>query len=271
MSTLGVTRRGLSAAGLIGLVLLLTNCMTAPITGRRQLSLVSDSQMQSMATDQYRQVLAEAKLSGNVTHKAMVQRAGVRISQATEAFVQRQGYSMTFQWEFNLIQDDATVNAWCMPGGKIAFYTGIMPLCQDETGVAIVMGHEVAHALARHGSERVSQALVANIGLIGFAEAMSDQPEQTRNLWLAAVGVGTQVGLLAYSRSQELEADRIGLILAASAGYNPEASVAFWERMERASGGKAPPEFLSTHPSGGRRIEQLRSCMPEALSYYHPQ
>jgi predicted Zn-dependent protease len=263
-------RRWLGLGAMVGLAVLLSNCMTAPITGRRQLSLVSDTQMQSMATEQYRQVLAEAKLSGNAAQKAMVQRAGVRISQATEAFVQRNGYNMTFQWEFNLIQDDQTVNAWCMPGGKIAFYTGIMPLCQDETGVAIVMGHEVAHALARHGSERVSQALVANIGLIGFAEALSNQPEQTRNLWLMAVGAGTQVGLLAYSRNQELEADRIGLILAAMAGYNPEAAVPFWERMEQASGGKTPPEFLSTHPSGGRRIEQLRRCLPEAMAYYHP-
>ena len=175
---------------------------------------------------------------------------------------------MQFEWEFILIEDEKTPNAWCMPGGKVAFYTGILPYTKDDTGVAVVMGHEVAHALAQHGNERMSQGLLVNLGGATLAKALETKPEMTRNLWLGAFGLGTQVGvLLPYSRKHESEADRIGLILMAKAGYDPNQAVAFWERMSQ-SGGQAPPEFLSTHPANATRIADLKKHLPEAMTHY---
>jgi predicted Zn-dependent protease len=173
-----------------------------------------------------------------------------------------------FHWEFNLIDDPKTVNAWCMPGGKVAFYTGIMPLCQDETGVAVVMGHEVAHAIANHGRERMSEGMVAQLGLNTLSAALGQHPTATKQLMLQAVGVGTQIGMLKFSRQHESEADRIGLVFMAMAGYDPNKAIEFWQRMESQQNGSAPPEWLSTHPSHSTRIADLKKEMPEAMKYY---
>jgi len=261
----------LAACTLAGLAAaLMTGCATAPFTQRAQLNLIPDQQMSSMAATQYKDVVASAKLSSNQAYVQQVRQVGARIAAATEDFCQHNSINMTFNWEFNVIHDDTQVNAWCMPGGKIAFYSAIMPLCQTDAGVAVVMGHEVAHALARHGSERLSQTLLANLGMVAFAEALKSKPDQTRQLWLAAVGAGLQYGVqLPFSRQQELEADRIGLILMAKAGYDPHYAIEFWTRMS-SSGGNKPPELLSTHPSDTHRIEQIRKYLPEALTYYHP-
>jgi predicted Zn-dependent protease len=176
-----------------------------------------------------------------------------------------------YKWEFNLIQDDKTVNAWCMPGGKVGVYTGILPVTRDETGLAVVMGHEVAHAIAKHGNERMSQELLAQLGAVGLSVALSTEPGLTSDIYMAAYGVGTNVGiLLPYSRVHESEADRIGLSLMARAGYDPRAAVPFWKRMSE-KGGSRPPEFLSTHPAPDTRIKQIESLIPEAMQYYRPR
>lgn len=252
------------------LVALLAACATVPITGRRQLSLIPDSQMNAMSFSQYDQVLKESKLSKDAAATAQVKRVGVRIQGAVERYFQQQGQSHQlegYDWAFNLIESDQA-NAWCMPGGKVAFYTGILPVCRDDAGIAVVMGHEVAHAIAKHGGERMSQELALQLGGMALSEAMSSKPEQTRNLWLGAFGLGAQVGvMLPFSRQHESEADRMGLIFMAMAGYDPREAPKFWERMA-ANGGAAPPEFLSTHPSDATRIRQLNEYLAEALPYY---
>ncbi len=260
-------------ASLAVVTAVLAACATVPLTGRRQLNLIPDSQMNSMSFSQYDQVLKEGKLSKDAAATAQVKRVGVRIQGAVERWFQQQGQSQAldgYAWDFNLLESKE-VNAWCMPGGKVAFYTGILPVCKDDTGIAVVMGHEVAHAIARHGGERMSQELAVQLGGVALAEAMKNKPEQTRNLWLSAFGAGTQVGvLLPFSRQHESEADRLGLIFMAMAGYDPQVAPKFWERMA-AGGGSAPPQWLSTHPSDETRIRQLTEWMPEALTYYHPK
>lgn len=245
-------------------------CTTVPITGRRQLNLVSDSQMQSLSYDAYDQFLKENKLSRDAQATAMVKRAGQRIQRAVEEYMAANGLSdelQGFQWEFNLIEDDQ-VNAWAMAGGKTVVYTGILPVAQNETGLAVVMGHEIAHAIAKHGNERMSQQLAQQFGGQTLSALAGTQPGAAQNLVMAVYGVGSQIGLLKYGRTQESEADRLGLIFMAMAGYNPEEAVPFWKRMEAKSGGQAPPEFLSTHPSAGTRQADLQKHMPEALKYY---
>ncbi|MEQ8424461.1 MAG: M48 family metallopeptidase [Cyclobacteriaceae bacterium] len=246
-------------------------CATVPVTGRRQVSLVSNAEIISMSSQQYQQVLGENKLSNNQEQVAMIKRVGNNIKTAVEQYMASKGASAElagFNWEFNLIQDDQTVNAWCMPGGTVAFYTAIMPICQDELGVAVVMGHEVAHAIANHGRERMSQGLIAQFGLGTLSAAMGQNPTATQNIFMQAVGVGTNVGMLKFSRSHESEADHIGLIFMSMAGYDPSAAPKFWERMTELSGGQQPPEFLSTHPSHETRINDLEGWIPEAMEYY---
>lgn len=245
-------------------------CATVPLSGRRQLSLVDNSEVLPLSFKQYNEVKGDSKLVTNTADGQKVVRVGKRIASAVEEYLKANNYADLlegFSWEFNLIQDDQ-VNAWCMPGGKVAFYTGIIPVCQDETGIAVVMGHEVAHAIASHSRERMSQGLVANGLMGGLQVALGENPTLTETLFLQAVGIGGQVGMLKFSRDQELEADQLGLIFMAIAGYNPEEAPVFWERMEAKSGGGAPPEFLSTHPGPNRRIDQLRKQMPDALKYY---
>lgn len=245
-------------------------CATVPVSGRRQLSLVSNSDLLPLSYDQYQQVLKESKISTNQQWTAMVKEVGNDVKNAVETYMRQKGMSENLQgyaWEFNLLQDEA-INAWCMPGGKVAFYTGIMPVCQDRNGVAVVMGHEVAHAIANHARERFSQALVANMGLQSIGSAMGQNPNLTQKLLLQAAGVSTQLGMLKFSRTHESEADELGLIFMAMAGYNPQEAISFWQRMNAKSQGSRPPEFLSTHPNPQNRIAELKKHMPEALKYY---
>ncbi|MBT31733.1 MAG: peptidase M48 [Thalassobius sp.] len=247
------------------------SCQTVPVTGRSQLALIPNSELLPMSFQNYDQVLQESKLSNNQAEVAMIKKVGQRIQLAVERYMAENNASSQlsgFNWEFNLIEDDNTVNAWCMPGGKVAFYTGILPICEGESGVAIVMGHEVAHAIANHGGERMSQSLLAQLGLSSLQVALGENPSLTNNLLLQSVGIGTQVGMLSFSRQHESEADRIGLIFSSMAGYDPREAPEFWERMKAASGGSAPPEFLSTHPSNDRRIRDLTAQMPEAIKIY---
>ena len=246
-------------------------CAKVAVTGRQQLSLVSNAEIIPMADQQYDSVVQTAKLSNNQQQTAMLKNVGARIQRAVEQYMAQNNASAElegFKWEFNLIDDPKMVNAWCMPGGKVAFYTGIMPICQNEAGVAVVMGHEVAHAVANHARERMSQGLVAN-GLLGsLGAAFGQNPTLTKQLFFQAIGVGAQVGMLKFSRQHESEADRIGLIFMAMAGYDPHEAPRFWERMSSQSGGAAPPEWLSTHPSHGSRIKDLNEAIPEAMKYY---
>ena len=251
--------------------LLLYACAKVAVTGRQQLSLVSNSEIIPVANLQYDSVVRTANLSKNQQQTAMVKNVGARIQKAVEQYMAENNASSElqgFRWEFNLIEDPKTVNAWCMPGGKVAFYTGIMPICQNEAGVAVVMGHEVAHAVANHARERMSQGMIAN-GLLGsLGSALGQNPTLTKQLFLQAVGAGAQVGMLKFSRQHESEADRIGLVFMAMAGYDPHEAPRFWERMSSMSGGSEPPEWLSTHPSHGSRVKELNEAIPEAMKYY---
>lgn len=253
------------------LVLFISGCATVPVTGRRQLSLVPESELLTLSFSQYDQLLKESKLSTDQRQTAMIREVGKNIAAAADQFMAENGMESerkSYKWEFNLIQDDSTVNAFCMPGGKVAFYTGIMPICRDKNGIAVVMGHEVAHALAKHGGERMSQGLVTQLGGTALQVALQNKSAQTQALAMAAFGVGAQVGvLLPYSRLHESEADHIGLILMARAGYDPHVAVPFWERMDKAGGGR-PPEFLSTHPAPESRIAAIQKEIPEAMKYY---
>ena len=259
---------------ILTLFFFLSSCATVPVTGRRQLDLVPDSEILTMSYSEYTTVMKKSKLSTDQDKVNMVRRVGKRIATAAEEFLVAEGLGFevkNYKWEFNLIQDDKVVNAWCMPGGKVAVYTGLLPVTRDETGLAVVLGHEVAHAIAKHGGERMSQGLLAELGGIGLALALSTQPAVTQSIFMQAYGVGTQVGvLLPYSRLHESEADHIGLILMAKAGYDPRAAVPLWERMNQ-MGGSRPPEFLSTHPAPESRIRNIQALLPDAMRYYKPR
>ena len=259
---------------LVASLSLLAACTTVPITGRRQLSLVSDTEINTLASTQYREIIAKGPLSTNSTYVSMTRRVGQRIQSAVESYFRQQNASdqlAGYQWEFNVIQDDKQQNAWCMPGGKVAVYTGILPITQDETGLAVVMAHEIAHAVAKHGSERMSQGLVQQLGGQALSAALSSNAPATQQMALQAFGVGSQLGLLKYGRNQESEADHLGLIFMAMAGYNPDGAVTFWQRMEARENQASPPEFLSTHPSSGTRIADIQRELPEARKYYKPR
>ena len=251
---------------------LVWSCSTVPVTGRHQLNIVGDNEMITMASAQYDTFLMQNKLSTNKQDTEMVKRAGTRIQHAVETFLASKGQSNQiagYQWEFNLVESKE-VNAWCMPGGKVVVYTGILPVTKDEASLAVVMGHEIAHAVAKHGAERMSQQMIAQ----GLGEslnvAMANNSAMTKQIAATAFGIGAQYGaLLPFSRAQESEADHLGLIFMAIAGYDPHAAVPFWERMAAGGGGK-PPEILSTHPSDATRIADLKKEMPEALTYYKP-
>lgn len=245
-------------------------CATVPLTGRKQLNLVSNSEIIPMAEKEYRAVIAKGPLSTNAQQTAMVKNVGIRIQKAVEKYMTEKNLSgelAGFNWEFNLIDDPKTVNAWCMPGGKVAFYTAIMPICENEAGVAVVMGHEVAHAIANHGRERMSQGMLQQFGMSSISAAMGQDPGMTSQIFYQAVGLGSQVGMLKFSRTHESEADEIGLMFMAIAGYDPREAPKFWERMS-AGGAGGTPEWLSTHPSDETRISDLNKAMPRALKYY---
>lgn len=240
-------------------LVVLSACATAPITGRHQLILVSPAQEAEMGVSAYKEVLSQSTVSRDAKTNELVERVGRRLAAVADR--------PDFQWEFKVIQDDKTVNAFCLPGGKVAVYTGILPVTQSEAGLAVVMGHEIGHAIARHGGERVSTALLAQVGEAGVVAALGSKDPETNKLVVGAYGVGAAVGvLLPFSRSQESEADHIGLILMAKAGYDPAEAVAFWQRMSALKGGKGSglERFLSTHPSDEKRIGQIREWLPEA-------
>jgi predicted Zn-dependent protease len=246
------------------------SCQKVPITGRSQLNLIPDSEMNAMALQAYTQFLTENKPVSN-SQADMVKRVGARVQAALVQLLKEKNQSSAidgFKWEYNLV-DSKDINAWCMPGGKVVVYTGLLPVTQNEAGLAVVMGHEIAHAVARHGSERSSQQLVAQGLLQAGGVAAGQNPTLLNQVILQAAGAGTQLGLLSHSRNQESEADEIGLFVAALAGYDPQESVRLWQRMAEASKGAGkPPEFLSTHPSESTRISRLQKLMPKALEYY---
>jgi len=253
------------------LIVLLTinGCSTVALTGRKQLHLVSDEEVLSLSNKSFTDYMATAKPSTNATQTAMVVKVGRRIANAVETYLRNNGRAddiKDFAWEFHLVQDKEP-NAFCMPGGKIVVNEGILPYTQTEEGLAIVLGHEVAHAVAKHSAERISQQMLMSYGGVALGLLLSNKSEETQNLAQTVYGLGAQVGvMLPYSRLDESEADHMGLIFAAMAGYNPEAAIPFWQRM--AAQGTSAPEFLSTHPSDNTRIARLREVMPEALKYY---
>jgi predicted Zn-dependent protease len=225
--------------------------------------------MVEMSLTNYSQFLKENKLSDNQVQSAAVKRVGVKLSVAVEKYLRDNGYQdriQDFKWEFNLVENKV-LNAWCMPGGKVVFYTGIMPLTQNDAGIAVVMGHEIAHAVARHGNERMSQQMLIQFGGIALSEAIKTKPEQTKAIFQTVYGLGTQVGvMLPYSRQHEYEADKLGLIFMAIAGYDPNEAVGFWERMAANSSAKTP-EILSTHPLEQNRIDAIKQFIPQTVKY----
>jgi len=250
-------------------------CAEVPITGRKQLNLVGSAELHAMSAQAYDAFLEEHPLSQDAAHAQMVRRVGGRIRGAVESYFASRGRSddlRGYEWEFNLVASDE-VNAWCMPGGKVVVYTGLLPVARDEAGLATVMGHEIAHAVAHHGNERMSQAMLLEMGTSVLADALAEQPQQTQELFLGAVGLGAELGvLLPYSRLHESEADRLGLIFMAMAGYDPNAAVGFWERMAAQQQGGWTPEFLSTHPSDEKRIAEIRRLIrEEAMQHYRPE
>ena len=258
---------------IFGIGMIAYACAKVPLTGRSQLALVSSEEIQPLVNEQYDQVLKENKVVTNTADGQKVLKVGNRMAKAVEDYLRSQGYADiadNFQWEFNLLQSEQ-VNAWCMPGGKVAFYTGIMPITQTETGIAVVMGHEIAHAVAAHSRERMSNGLLANFGVSVLSSAIGQNPTLTQSIFLQSVGIGSELGMLSFSRKHETEADELGLTFMALAGYDPREAPIFWERMQAQSGGQAPPEFLSTHPDPKNRIKKLNQWMPEALKYYKGQ
>lgn len=241
--------------------MLLLSCTTAPYTGRSQLIMISAGDEARMGLEAYQEVLKTEKLSKDAKINAMVQRVGERIARAADR--------PDFQWEFKVIDSDQA-NAFCLPGGKVAVYTGLLPITQSEAGLAAVIGHEVAHVLARHGAERLSQNMVTQGLMLGANIALTQQNNKNQGAIMSALGIGAQVGvLLPFSRAHESEADKVGLILMAKAGYDPKAAVGVWQRM-KLKGGAKPPEFLSTHPADDTRIQQIEKWLPEVSAYYRP-
>ncbi len=246
-------------------------CEKVPITGRKQLNLISESEMIGMSLTSYTEFLSKnPAVPATDGNTQLVKKVGGNIQRAVEVFMKSKGLSSRldgYKWEFNLVNEN-TVNAWCMPGGKVVVYSGLLPVTQTETALACVMGHEIAHAVARHGNERMSEALVVQAGGTALSVAVSQKPELTKNIFMQSYGITSQLGMLKYSRTHESEADKLGLVFMALAGYNPNDAIPFWERMKQQSGSNHPPELLSTHPSDDTRIADIKEFMPEAMKYY---
>jgi predicted Zn-dependent protease len=256
---------------IVGFLAVLMACSTVPITERRQLSLIPQESVLQASFQQYGQFIQENELSDDTQMTRLVEQVGTDIQHAVEAYFREEGIADQlegYKWEFNLVKGDQK-NAFAMPGGKVVIFEGIMEIAEDEGGLATIMGHEIAHAVAGHGNERMSQQLATQLGGMALMVALSERPSQTQQLWMAAFGAGAQVGfLLPYSRMHESEADRLGLIFMAMAGYNPEHAVDFWQRMAAEKEGPSPPEFVSTHPADQTRIRQIQEWMPEAMAFY---
>ena len=258
----------------LAMIALVLSCAKNPFTGKNTLALVPNSEILPSAFAQYGTFLKENKVITGTSDAKKVESVGVKIKNAAEKWLNAngyQGYLKDYQWEYKLVENKE-VNAWCMPGGKIVVYSGILPITKDEGGLATVMGHEVSHALANHGQQRMSAGMLQQLGAVGVAAATGGKSAETQQIAMTAYGATTEIGgMLPFSRSHETEADRIGLILMAIAGYNPEQAVTFWSRMGAASGGNKPPEFMSTHPSDETRIANLRKLVPiakaEALKF----
>lgn len=252
------------------LAIMAAACSSVMFTGRKQVKLISSSEMTSMAVNSYSDFLEANELSTNEEYQTLLSTVGGKMQVAVEAYMRKEGHEnqiANLNWEFNVVASDE-INAWAMPGGKIVFYSGIMPVCKDEQGVAVVMGHEIAHVLAQHGNERMSQQMVAQLGSQAVSEYLVTQPEKTQSIYNTAFAVGAQYGaLLPFSRLHEREADRIGQIIMALAGYDPAHAVAFWKTMNSMSEGQAPPEFMSTHPSYDTRIQVLTDNIEPARKY----
>ncbi|MFA8433155.1 MAG: M48 family metallopeptidase [Marinifilaceae bacterium] len=263
-------RKQLQKLAIVSLLFFAVGCATVPITGRKQMNLFPEGQMISMSLTQYDQFLKENKVSEDKEQTQLVKNVGHRIAEAVEQYMNEKGLGdriANFQWEFNLVESDVP-NAWCMPGGKVVFYSGILPYTKTEAGLAVVMGHEIAHAIARHGNERMSQQMGIQAVGMGLNLALQEKPKETQNIAMAAFGGVSNLGvILPFSRTHETEADKMGLIFMAMAGYDPAEAVEFWKRMAD-SGGQKPPEFLSTHPSDETRIQNLKAFLPEAMKYY---
>lgn len=253
----------------IAMSLLFSSCGSVPVTGRKQLNLVSNQEVLTISLQQYQQFIKSAPISNDKKNTALVQKVGRNIANAVETYLKNNGYAdelSSYAWEFNLVKIP-DVNAFCMPGGKIVVYEGILPYTQDETGLAVVLGHEVAHAVAKHANERMSQQMMTEYGTAAIGTALGGTSAGVQQAAAAAIGLGSQYGiLLPYSRKQELEADKLGLIFMAMAGYNPSQAAAFWTRMSQQ--GSSTPEFMSTHPSDNTRIQQIEKDLPEAMKYY---
>ena len=251
-------------------------CSTNKLTGSKQFLLVSDAEMQQMSLTEYQKVISSSKVVNPASSKsaAMVQKVANKLTTAISQYYTQQGSGAelaNYQWEVHLI-DENTVNAWCMPGGKIVVYTGLLPVTQNETALAIVMGHEIAHAIAKHGAARMSEQIVTQYGSMAFSELIKNKPQETQSLFNTALGIGTNVGvLLPHSRKNESEADSWGLRYAALAGYDPREAIPFWQRMSKMAGGQKPPVWLSTHPADEQRIADLQAIMDETVkTYYKP-
>ena len=255
---------------IIVILFLSLSCTTVPITGRKQFIILPDYAMLSMSLQQYNEFLKTNKISSNQEQTQMVKKVGRKIQMAVEQYFTDKNMSYTlkdYKWEFNLIESEEK-NAWAMPGGKVVVYEGLLPITRDEAGLAVVMGHEIAHAIAKHGNERMSQGLIVQMGGMALTKAMAEKPEKTRRLWMTAFGVGAQFGvMLPFSRYQESEADHLGLVFMAIAGYDPNEAVEVWKRMAQMKEGQTPPEFLSTHPSDETRIRKIKETIPKVEQY----
>lgn len=270
-----IQKKWLWLPGLL-LLIIAIGCKTVPVTGRKQLNLVPNFLIQSMAFTEYDSVLHTSPVlpDGN-EQTQMVRRVGIRIQHAVETYMSQNGFSKDlkgFKWDYNVINENI-INAWCMPGGKVVVYSGLLPVTQNETALAIVMGHEIGHAIAHHGNERMSEALLVQLGGLTLEEALKQKSQQTQVLFLSLYMVGSNLAImLPHSRMQESEADKLGLIFAAMAGYDPSEAIPFWQRMSAAAKGTKVPEFLSTHPSDETRIKRLSALIPQVKQqYYKPQ
>lgn len=247
--------------------LLFVSCGTVPITGRKQFNIVKDADVLPASFNQYKSFLEKNKVSKDAKSIDKIKSIGAKVSAAVDRFMRTNGMQKeadSYKWEFNLVEDE-TVNAWCLPGGKVVFYTGILPICDNDDGIAVVMGHEVAHAFAKHGQERMSQGQLQSLGGVAVALGTSGKSENVQTIWNSAFGIGSQVGMLAFSRKHETEADKLGLVFMIMAGYDGTEAAKLWVRMSEASKGKkSPPQLLSTHPSHKDRIKELNEYLPEA-------
>lgn len=252
------------------IIFVVNACSSVLLTERRQLTLLPESELQNMSVQSYNEVLKSTTVVNGTEESEMIKRVGSRMQKAVEQFLAEKGKSAqikNYEWEFNLIDEDVA-NAWAMPGGKIAFYTGILPICESEAGVAVVMGHEIAHVIAKHGNERMSQGMLQQFGSIVLQEMIDEKPEQSQALFQGAYGLVSNLGVsLPFSRLHESEADEMGLIFMAIAGYDPAEAITFWQRMSK-EGGQTPPEFLSTHPDPAKRAQRLQELQAKALPYY---